>query len=178
MVTQNQRSKSLPSQDRCTREAGGREEGREGGSGHSLPPVSWPPGRLEGLVWRGTSRLGVASLWAMPPSSSEVFSRGLVGQLAAHQVSSKGERLLLQGQPSGLHNHLPPGNKARPWAPKHPNTLTVRFSGAEEDGEFPLWCHKPKFRTSARCPLPDLGLHPGSLTCAPLQRDCFSQRLP
>lgn len=128
---------------------GGRKGGREGGSGHSLPLVSWPPGRLEGLVWRGTSRLGVASLWAMPPSSSEVFSPGLVGQLAAHQVSSKGERLLLQGRPSGLHNHLPSGNKARPWAPKHPNTLTVRFSGAEGDGEFPLWCHKPKFRTSA-----------------------------
>lgn len=89
--------------------------------------------------WSGEGLLG--QVWhpcgPSPPSSSGVFSPGSGGQLAAHPVGRKGERLLLPGRPSGLHNHLPPGNKVRPWGPKHPNTPLSGSQGLKEMENFP-----------------------------------------
>lgn len=142
-------------------EAGGPEEGREGGSWPSLPLVSWPPGRLEGLVGEGL----LGRVWhpcgPSPPSSSDYSPWGLVGQLAAHPVSSKGDGT--QGCTTTSHQGTKPG-------PGHGSIQTPSQSGSQglkEMENFPSGVTNlsSEHQHDAHSP-----------TCAPLHRETASPR--
>lgn len=138
----------FPPQPEQTQKRGWRAGGREGGRVTAQSARGFMASR-EG--WRRGAC--TASLGALPGLSSGQFSLGLVGQLA-HQVCSKGGPVV-GGTVLRAAQHPPVREQSRSLAiaaSNHPYSQVPRFPVAPGDGEFPLWSHKPKFKTSVHSP--------------------------
>lgn len=162
---------------------GGRKGGREGHSTvcpwfHGLQGgwKDWSGEGLLGWVWRPCGPCLPALLKYSP--------WGLVGQLAAHQVSSKGERLLLQDGPEGCTTTSHQGTKPGPGhqsiqtpsqsgsqrlkeMENFPSGVTNLSSERQHEAHSPTWGftldHRPVLRYTERLLLPEAPMMPCSL---------------